>query len=99
MCHLLTHVLSSGTDECYNLLKDVKETLDDFVRKLLFSVDVESTRYYVDSNSTSIDGASTCDPGSAPVFYYCGKLIDLVFFFCSIVTKLFGTQGSPSSGS
>ena len=47
--------------------------LDEFVRQLLFSVDVESTTYYVDSNSTSIDGGSTCDPGAAPVFYYCGK--------------------------
>ena len=55
----------------------MKETLDDFVRQLLFSVDVDTSRYYVDSNSTSIDGASTCDPGSAPVFYYCGELISI----------------------
>ena len=67
------HLFLTGIDECYNLLKEVKETLDEFVRQLQFSVDVESTTYYVDSKSTSIDGGSTCDSGFAPVFYYCGK--------------------------
>ena len=60
-------------DECYNLLKEVKELLDDFVQQLAFSVNISSVTYNIDFSSISIDGISTCESGAAPVFYYCGK--------------------------
>lgn len=61
----------ADVEDCFNLLKEVKEMLDSFIQQLAFSVDVASRAYNVDFDSISIDGITTCEPGSVPVFYYC----------------------------